>query len=212
LYTHTPKHTCMPHTPHHSTQGLSTFLPTTWRIAQFGNGRIPKADDVVVYLDGGFDLFHVGHIETIKKAKALGTFLYVGIHDDQTVNRTRGSNFPIMNLHERVLNVLSCKYVDEVVIGAPWTVTKDLMTSLNIGIVADASAANDDAPTGLSYPYAYPAESKKLQKLETTNAFTTDNIIKRIIAGHEKYKARQKKKVKKDQDYFQGEKTYVQEY
>jgi ethanolamine-phosphate cytidylyltransferase len=38
--------------------------------------------------------------------------LIVGIHDDQTVNFHKGSNFPIMNLHERVLCVLSCKVSD----------------------------------------------------------------------------------------------------
>ncbi len=48
------------------------------------------------------------------QAKALGDFLYVGIHRDDEVNQHRGANFPIMNLHERTLGVLSCKYVDEV--------------------------------------------------------------------------------------------------
>ena len=30
-----------------------------------------------------------------------------------------------MNLHERSLSVLACRYVDEVIIGAPWEVSKD---------------------------------------------------------------------------------------
>jgi cytidyltransferase-like protein len=58
--------------------------------------------------------FHAGDIETLKRARALGHFLYVGIHDDQAVNRYSGVNYPIMNLHERVLSVLSSRYVDEV--------------------------------------------------------------------------------------------------
>ena len=32
-----------------------------------------------------------------------------------------------MNLHERSLSVLACRYVDEVIIGAPWTITKDMV-------------------------------------------------------------------------------------
>ena len=32
-----------------------------------------------------------------------------------------------MNLHERSLSVLSCRYVDEVIIGAPWEVTNDMV-------------------------------------------------------------------------------------
>jgi len=32
-----------------------------------------------------------------------------------------------MHLHERSLSVLACRYVDEVIIGAPWEVTKDMV-------------------------------------------------------------------------------------
>lgn len=32
-----------------------------------------------------------------------------------------------MHLHERNLSVLACRYVDEVIIGAPWEVTKDMV-------------------------------------------------------------------------------------
>lgn len=83
----------------HYSSGISNFLPTTWRITQFSNHKTPTPTDKIVYIDGAFDLFHVGHIETLKKAKDLGTFLYVGIHDDATVNRHKGRNYPIMNLH-----------------------------------------------------------------------------------------------------------------
>lgn len=33
-----------------------------------------------------------------------------------------------MNLHERSLSVLACRYVDEVIIGAPWEVSKDMVS------------------------------------------------------------------------------------
>ena len=38
-----------------------------------------------------------------------GDYVIVGLHTDREVNRYRGSNYPIMNLHERVLSVLACK-------------------------------------------------------------------------------------------------------
>jgi glycerol-3-phosphate cytidylyltransferase-like family protein len=43
---------------------------------------------------------------------------------------TRGRHRPIMNLHERSLSVLACRYVDEVIIGAPWDVSKDMVSYL----------------------------------------------------------------------------------
>jgi ethanolamine-phosphate cytidylyltransferase len=41
-----------------------------------------------------------------------------------------------MNLHERTLSVLACKYVSEVVIGAPYVVTSDLLDHFNVSVVA----------------------------------------------------------------------------
>lgn len=62
---------------------VSHFLPTSKRIVQFSKGIEPKESDRVVYVDGTFDLFHIGHIEFLKRAKEQGDFLVVGVHDDQ---------------------------------------------------------------------------------------------------------------------------------
>ena len=70
------------------------------------NFRNPLKEEKIVYMDGSFDMFHQGHIATLKAAKAKGDYLIVGIHNDDLVNAHRGSNFPIMNLNERVLSVL----------------------------------------------------------------------------------------------------------
>jgi len=72
----------------------------------------------------------------LKKAKGEGDrFLIVGLHTDPTINKYKGSNYPIMNLHERALSILACRYVDEIVIGAPYTVTKDLLEHFNVSLV-----------------------------------------------------------------------------
>jgi cytidyltransferase-like protein len=55
------------------------------------------------------DLADIGHIKILKKAKEVGDFLIVGIHDDDTINKHKGSNYPVLNLQERVLNVLAIK-------------------------------------------------------------------------------------------------------
>ena len=88
----------------------SKLLPSTKRIVQFASPiRELTPEDRVIYVDGGFDLFHVGHTELLKRAREMGTYVLVGVHDDTTINRVRGSNYPVMNLHERVLGVLSCR-------------------------------------------------------------------------------------------------------
>jgi ethanolamine-phosphate cytidylyltransferase len=62
---------------------ISNCLPTSKKIIQFSEGREPEPGDRVVYVDGTFDLFHVGHIEFLRRARTLGDYLLVGIHDDQ---------------------------------------------------------------------------------------------------------------------------------
>ncbi|XP_057980492.1 ethanolamine-phosphate cytidylyltransferase-like isoform X2 [Malania oleifera] len=111
---------------HSKAAHLSHFLPTSRRIVQFSNGKGPGPNARIVYIDGAFDLFHAGHVEVLKNARQLGDFLLVGIYADQTVSEQRGSHHPIMHLHERSLSVLACRYVDEVIIGAPWKVTMDM--------------------------------------------------------------------------------------
>jgi ethanolamine-phosphate cytidylyltransferase len=76
----------------------------------------------------------VGHVAFLEKARALGTFLYVGVHDDPSTCNVLGGNFPVMNMNERVLNVLACKWVDEVIIGAPFVITSDLLTTLHVQV------------------------------------------------------------------------------
>lgn len=53
----------------------------------------------------------------MQKAKEQGDFLLVGLHIDDDVMERRGAHLPIMDLHERSLSVLACRYVNEVIIG-----------------------------------------------------------------------------------------------
>ena len=44
------------------TAGVSHFLTTSKRVLQFSNSKEPQPGDRVVYVDGGFDLYHLCHI------------------------------------------------------------------------------------------------------------------------------------------------------
>ena len=114
---------------------VSHFLPTSQRIVQFSDGKEAASSDVVIYAAGAFDLFHVGFLDFLQCAKKKGNYLIVGLHTDQDVNRYKGLNYPIMNLHERVLSVLACRYVDQVIIGAPYKVSSELLEQFRVSII-----------------------------------------------------------------------------
>ncbi|KAG5095575.1 hypothetical protein JHK84_051163 [Glycine max] len=171
---------------------ISHFLPTSRRIVQFSNGRGPGPDSRIVYIDGAFDLFHAGHVEILRLARDLGDFLLVGIHTDQTVSATRGSHRPIMNLHERSLSVLACRYVDEVIIGAPWEISKDMLTTFNISLVVHGTIAeSNDFQKEECNPYAVPISMGIFKVLESPLDITTTTIIRRIVSNHEAYQVLQ---------------------
>jgi len=148
--------------------GVSQFLPSSRRIVQFSEGRDAKPDDKIVYMDGGFDLFHPGHIDILKRAKQLGTYLIVGVHSDQVVNTKKGFGYPIMNLHERVLSVLSCRFVDEVIIGAPWEPTEEMIRNYRISIVVCGTVTDPGITTDSTIlefdPYKIPKKLGILKK------------------------------------------------
>ncbi|GMP86218.1 hypothetical protein CsSME_00039076 [Camellia sinensis var. sinensis] len=188
---------------------ISQFLPTSRRIVQFSNGKGPGPDARIVYIDGAFDLFHAGHVEILRLARGLGDFLLVGIHTDQTVSAHRGAHRPIMNLHERSLSVLACRYVDEVIIGATWEVSRDMITTFNISLVVHGTVAEDnDFRKEKCNPYDVPISMGIFKLLDSPLDITTSTIIKRIVSNHEAYLKRNERKTESERRYYE-DKTYV---
>lgn len=119
------------------------FLQTSTRIAHFSNKREPQPDEKIVYFSASCDLMHPGVIERLKAAKEHGDYLYVGIWDDETIKYFKGEKYPLQGLQERSLLALGIQYVDDVVIGAPYIITEDLIKSLNISKVVHVQTQED---------------------------------------------------------------------
>ena len=67
------------------------------------------------YTTGVFDLFHIGHLNIIKKAKEKCEHLIVGVSSDEIVEGYKSTK-PIIPLEERIEIVGAIKYVDQVVV------------------------------------------------------------------------------------------------
>jgi len=159
----------------------------------------PNKGDKIVYVAGAFDLFHVGHLDFLEKAKELGDYLIVGLHTDPVVNKYKGFNFPIMNLHERCLSVLAYRCVGEVVIGAPYTVTKELMDHFNVDIVCHGNMqVTPVQPDQGVDPYEEPKRLGKFAVVDSANTLTTEALVQRIVERRLDYVERNKNKEKKE--------------
>lgn len=180
------------------------FLTTSRKIVQFSNNKEAQASDRIVYVDGSFDLFHIGHMRVLENARKFGTYVIVGIHTDEVVNHKKGKNYPIMNLNERILGVLSCRWVDEVVFGVPFKVTKDLIEKLNVNVVVGGKNHDEyvSSPTSQGAededPYAVPRALGIFQEVDSEVSLTTDSLIERVMENRRAFLERQAAKKKKD--------------
>lgn len=55
----------------------------------------------LVFTNGHFDLLHVGHLDYLEKARALGDALYVGVNGDAGTEHLKGTGRPIVPAVER---------------------------------------------------------------------------------------------------------------
>ncbi|XP_026064167.1 ethanolamine-phosphate cytidylyltransferase isoform X2 [Carassius auratus] len=185
--------------------GVSQFLQTSQKIIQFASGKEPQPGDTIIYVAGAFDLFHIGHVDFLDAVSQLSEkpYVIVGLHFDQEVNRYKGKNYPIMNIHERTLSVLACRYVSEVVIGAPYAVTKDLLDHFKVDLVCHGKTEVFPDRDG-SDPYAVPRKMGILRTVDSGNSLTTDVIVQRIIKNRLLFEARNQKKEAKEMAVIQA--------
>jgi D-beta-D-heptose 7-phosphate kinase/D-beta-D-heptose 1-phosphate adenosyltransferase len=56
----------------------------------------------IVFTNGCFDVLHVGHLEYLQDARALGDVLVLGVNDDAGVRRLKGAGRPVNRVADRV--------------------------------------------------------------------------------------------------------------
>lgn len=71
---------------------------------------------MIVWVNGCFDVLHIGHIRLFKYASELGNHLVVGIDSDERVRELKGECRPHNTQEFRKEMLMSLKYVDDVVI------------------------------------------------------------------------------------------------
>lgn len=93
---------------------LTYARPASMTLVNDSREETEKKKYNVGYIAGVFDLFHIGHLNLLKRAKEQCNYLIVGVVTDEGVIQKKHSN-PFIPFIERIEIVRSCKYVDEAV-------------------------------------------------------------------------------------------------
>lgn len=86
---------------------------------------------------GTFDLFHIGHVNLLSRAKALGDRLIVAVSTDE-FNQQKGKT-TLVPFEHRAAVVASCRYVDLVIAESSWSqkVTDIQKYAVDIFVIGD---------------------------------------------------------------------------
>lgn len=132
---------------------------------------------VKVYLDGVFDLFHRGHLESIKKCMNFGDNIVIGVVSDKDALSYKRQ--PIINENDRVEIIRNLNMVNSVIFPCPLIITKEFLLENKIDIVVHGFFDNDDYEKQKAF-FSIPIEMGIFRRIEYYNKISTTEIIKKI--------------------------------
>ena len=134
---------------------------------------------MIIYIDGIFDLFHYGHLDSFRKCKELdnNVYLIVGIISDNIAENYKRR--PIIEEKHRYEIIKNIKYVDEIVENPPLIITKEFMNTYNIDLVVHAFNNPEDANKQDDF-FKYPKSINKFKEISYCYECSTTTIINKI--------------------------------
>lgn len=135
-----------------------------------------------VYIDGVFDLFHRGHLESLLSAKNSlddpnNTFLIVGVIGDKVCESYKRK--PIISEDDRYAIIKNIKCVDLLIENAPLIMTLDFINEHNIDMVVHSFANDQDREKQNNF-FKEVREIGKFKEISYYNKISTTEIINKL--------------------------------
>jgi len=133
----------------------------------------------LVFTNGCFDLLHPGHVRYLEAARALGDALVVGLNDDASVRRLKGTGRPILHLVERAEVLAGLAAVDHIVVFAEDTPLR-VIEALQPDVLVKGADWGAEDIVGREVVLA---RGGRVERIDIVPGVSTTEIVARIRAG-----------------------------
>jgi rfaE bifunctional protein nucleotidyltransferase chain/domain len=143
--------------------------------------QLRETGKTLVFTNGHFDLLHVGHLDYLEKARALGDALFVGINSDASTRRLKGEGRPLVPAEERVRLLAAL-----IPVTAALIFDEDTADTLIRALQPEIYVKGGDyslAETKISESHGLPI-SKALPERTTVEAYGGKIILIDYLPGH----------------------------
>ena len=127
-----------------------------------------------VFVNGTFDVLHLGHLALLNYAKSLGDKLFVAIDSDERVRQLKGPARPIYDDYQRKVMLLNLKAVDEVEIFSSNEELEMWIKQINPSIMVVGSDWRNKTVIGSQF-------AKRLEFFERIDEYSSTKTIQDII-------------------------------
>lgn len=150
-----------------------------------GLERDRAAGKRIVLTNGCFDLLHVGHVRSLRAARALGDVLVVGLNSDESVRQIKGAGRPLVSQEERAELLASLESVTYVVVFDEPTAER-LATAVRPDVYAkgaDYGSAGEVDTSRLPEAKVVAAHGGRTVLIPFVPGRSTSGLVERIRAG-----------------------------
>lgn len=134
----------------------------------------------IIFTNGCFDLLHPGHVYLLNKAKKLGHRLIIGINSDESVNRLKGPERPVLNEQDRAAILCALNSVDLVII-FPEDTPENLISFLKPDILVKGKDYKIEEVVGKDIVESFGGQ---VQLVEVLKGYSTTKISNKIKSNH----------------------------
>ncbi|MHC4818836.1 MAG: D-glycero-beta-D-manno-heptose 1-phosphate adenylyltransferase [Planctomycetota bacterium] len=135
-----------------------------------------QAGRKIVFTNGCFDLLHAGHVDLLRRSRALGDLLVVGLNDDLSIRRLKGADRPVNDLHARAAVLGGLEAVDYVVAFGEDT-PAEILRRVRPDVLVKGEDWRDKGVVGREFVESYGGRVELVPLME---GYSTTSTLRRV--------------------------------